>query len=90
VFAAAAGPGAVAPVRAPPRRCPVTYMYLYVEDVDGIISAGEVAEDCPWGMREAGLTDPGGTRCESDPRSGIHNREPGLMRSKIAVPLACH
>lgn len=36
---------------------PVTHVYLYVEDVDGIIPAGAVAEDCPWGMREARLTD---------------------------------
>jgi Glyoxalase superfamily protein len=48
---------------------PVTYVYLYVEDVDGIIPAGTVAENCPWGMREARLTDPTETRCESDPRS---------------------
>jgi catechol 2,3-dioxygenase-like lactoylglutathione lyase family enzyme len=39
---------------------PVTHVYLYVEDVDGIIPAGAVAGDCPWGMREARLTDPDG------------------------------
>jgi hypothetical protein len=39
---------------------PVTHVYLYVEDVDDIIPAGAVAEDCPWGMREARLTDPDG------------------------------
>ena len=39
---------------------PVTHVYLYVEDVDGVIPAGAVAEDCPWGMREARLTDPDG------------------------------
>ena len=39
---------------------PVTHVYLYVEDVDSIIPAGAVAEDCPWGMREARLTDPDG------------------------------
>ena len=39
---------------------PVTHVYLYVEDVDRIIPAGTVAEDCPWGMREARLTDPDG------------------------------
>jgi catechol 2,3-dioxygenase-like lactoylglutathione lyase family enzyme len=39
---------------------PVTHVYLYVEDVDSVISAGAVAEDCPWGMREARLTDPDG------------------------------
>ena len=37
---------------------------------DCIIPAGAVAEDCPWGMREARLTDPDGTKCESDRRSG--------------------
>ena len=36
---------------------PVTHVYLSVEDVDGIIPAGAVAEDCPWRMREARLTD---------------------------------
>jgi hypothetical protein len=36
-------------------------VYLYVEDVDSsIIPAGTAAEDCPWGMREARLTDPDG------------------------------
>jgi len=39
---------------------PVTHVYLYVEDVDAVIPAGAVAEDCPWGMREARLTDPDG------------------------------
>ena len=39
---------------------PVTHVYLYVEDVDSIIPAGAVAEDCPWGTREARLTDPDG------------------------------
>jgi catechol 2,3-dioxygenase-like lactoylglutathione lyase family enzyme len=39
---------------------PVTHVYLYVEDVDGAIPAGSVAENCPWGMREARLTDPDG------------------------------
>jgi len=39
---------------------PVTYVCPYVEDVDSIIPAGAVAEDCPWGMREARLTDPDG------------------------------
>jgi catechol 2,3-dioxygenase-like lactoylglutathione lyase family enzyme len=39
---------------------PVTHVYLYVEDVDSIIPPGAVAQDCPWGMREARLTDPDG------------------------------
>ena len=39
---------------------PLTHVYLYVEDVDSIIPAGTIAEDCPWGMREARLTDPDG------------------------------
>ena len=39
---------------------PVTHVYLYVGDVDSVIPAGAVAEDCPWGMREARLTDPDG------------------------------
>lgn len=39
---------------------PVTHMYLYVDDVDSDVPAGTVAEDCPWGMREARLTDPDG------------------------------
>ena len=39
---------------------PDTHVYLHVEDVDDIIPAGAVAEDCPWGMREARLTDADG------------------------------
>jgi uncharacterized membrane protein (DUF2068 family)/catechol 2,3-dioxygenase-like lactoylglutathione lyase family enzyme len=39
---------------------PRTHAYLYVEDVDRSIPAGAAAEDCPWGMREARLTDPDG------------------------------
>ena len=39
---------------------PVTHVYLYVEDVDGVIPAETVAEDCPRGMREARLIDPDG------------------------------
>jgi catechol 2,3-dioxygenase-like lactoylglutathione lyase family enzyme len=39
---------------------PVTHVYLYVENVDGIIPAGAVAEDCLWGMREVRLADPDG------------------------------
>lgn len=39
---------------------PVTHVYLYVEDVDSTIPAGSVAENCPWGMREARPTDPDG------------------------------
>jgi len=35
-------------------------VHLYVEDVDSVISAEAAAEDCPWGMREARLTDPDG------------------------------
>jgi catechol 2,3-dioxygenase-like lactoylglutathione lyase family enzyme len=38
----------------------VTHVYLYVDDVDGIVPAGACTEDCPWGMREARLTDPDG------------------------------
>ena len=41
---------------------PVTHVYLYVEDVDAIHPAGAAAEDCPWGMREARLTDPDGNQ----------------------------
>jgi hypothetical protein len=37
-------------------------VYLYVEDVDGILPSGVAAEDCPWGMREARLTDPDGNQ----------------------------
>jgi catechol 2,3-dioxygenase-like lactoylglutathione lyase family enzyme len=51
---------------------PVTHVYLYVEDVDGIILAGAVAEDCPWGMREARLTDPDG----NEVRVGSPFRDP--------------
>ena len=51
---------------------PVTHVYLYVEDVDGMIPAGSVAEDCPWGMREARLTDPDG----NEVRVGSPLREP--------------
>ena len=36
------------------------HVYLYVHDVDSIIPAGAVAEDYPWGMREARLIDPDG------------------------------
>jgi catechol 2,3-dioxygenase-like lactoylglutathione lyase family enzyme len=39
---------------------PLTHVYLYVEDVDGIVIAGAVAQNCPWGMREARLADPDG------------------------------
>ena len=39
---------------------PVSHVYLYADDVDGIIGAGAVAGDCPWGMREARPTDPDG------------------------------
>src|SRR5215471_17846050 len=53
---------------------PITHVYLYVEDVDSIIPAGVVAEDCPWGMREARLTDPDGNEVRvGSPRRG---REP--------------
>jgi catechol 2,3-dioxygenase-like lactoylglutathione lyase family enzyme len=51
---------------------PVTHVYLYVEDVDGIIPSGAVAEDCPWGMREARLTDPDG----NEVRVGSPLRDP--------------
>ena len=40
----------------------VTHVYLYVEDVDSTIPPGSVAENCPWGMREARLTDPDGNK----------------------------
>jgi len=53
---------------------PVTHVYLYVEDVDGIIPDGAVAEDCPWGMREARLADPDGNLV----RVGSPLRDPGL------------
>jgi hypothetical protein len=39
---------------------PASHVYLYVEDVDRVIPPGAVAEDCPWDMREATLTDPDG------------------------------
>jgi catechol 2,3-dioxygenase-like lactoylglutathione lyase family enzyme len=39
---------------------PVTHVYLYVDDVDHSIPPEVIAEDCPWGMREARLTDPDG------------------------------
>jgi hypothetical protein len=68
---------------------PITHVYLYVEDVDGIIPAGAVAEDCPWEMRETRLTDPDGTRCESDPAPESGTGSPRLMSSKIVVPLTC-
>ena len=51
---------------------PVTHVYLYVEDVDSSIPAGMAAEDCPWGMREARLTDPDG----NEVRVGSPLREP--------------
>jgi catechol 2,3-dioxygenase-like lactoylglutathione lyase family enzyme len=52
---------------------PVTHVYLYVDDVDSSIPAGAVAEDCPWGMREARLTDPDG----NEVRLGSPLRNPG-------------
>lgn len=39
---------------------PASHVYLYVEDVDSSLPTGVAAEDCPWGMREARLTDPDG------------------------------
>jgi hypothetical protein len=51
-------------------------VYLYVEDVDRIIPAGAVAEDCPWGMREARLTDPDGNEVRVGSRSAIRNLQP--------------
>jgi hypothetical protein len=33
---------------------PVTHVYLYVEDVDGVILSEAVAEDCPWGCARPG------------------------------------
>jgi len=36
---------------------PASQVYLYVDDVDSVIPAEMTAEDCPWGMREARLTD---------------------------------
>ena len=70
---------------------PVTHVYLYVEDVDGVIPAGAVAEDCPWGMREARLTDPDGNRGASwIPAPGSGTGSPGLIGSKIFVSLERH
>jgi catechol 2,3-dioxygenase-like lactoylglutathione lyase family enzyme len=51
---------------------PVTHVYLYVEDVDATIPAETVAGDCPWGMREARLTDPDG----NEVRVGSPLRDP--------------
>jgi catechol 2,3-dioxygenase-like lactoylglutathione lyase family enzyme len=39
---------------------PSSHVYLYVEDVDSAVPPGTAPEDCPWGMREARLTDPDG------------------------------
>ncbi len=40
---------------------PGTQVYLYVDDVDGLVGRlGVSAEDQPWGMREARVTDPDG------------------------------
>ena len=39
---------------------PASHVYLYVEDADSCLPPGAAAEDCPWGMREARLTDPDG------------------------------
>ncbi len=52
----------------------VTHVYLYVDDVDSIIPAGAVAEDCPWRMREARLTDPDGNEVRVG--SPLPEREP--------------
>lgn len=53
---------------------PVTHVYLYVEDIDSVIPAGAVAEDCPWGVREARLTDPDGNEVRVGSRSGRRHR----------------
>lgn len=37
-----------------------SHVYLYVEDVDSVVGPAALPEDCPWGMREARLTDPDG------------------------------
>jgi hypothetical protein len=53
---------------------PVTHVYLYVEDVDSVIPAGWAAEDCPWGMREARLTDPDPYNAQAERCVGMASR----------------
>jgi catechol 2,3-dioxygenase-like lactoylglutathione lyase family enzyme len=56
---------------------PVTHVYLYVDDVDSVIPAGALAEDCPWGMREARLRDPDGNEVRvGSPLSHTQSAEP--------------
>jgi catechol 2,3-dioxygenase-like lactoylglutathione lyase family enzyme len=53
---------------------PESHVYLYIEDVDSAVPLGAVAEDCPWGMREARLTDPDGNVVRIG--SPLREREP--------------
>jgi hypothetical protein len=48
---------------------PASHVYLYVEDADSSLPPATAAEDCPWGMREARLTDLTATSCTSVLRS---------------------
>ena len=48
---------------------PASHVYLYVEDADSSLPPAAAAEDCPWGMREARLTDLTATSCTSVLRS---------------------
>jgi hypothetical protein len=67
---------------------PATHVYLYVEDVDSIILAGMDAEDCPWGMREARLTDPDGNEVRVGSPLRNRNQQTQPDSSKIAGSLA--
>jgi hypothetical protein len=49
--------------------CPASHVYLYGEDADSSLPPAAAAEDCPWGMREARLTDLTATSCTSVLRS---------------------
>lgn len=69
---------------------PATHVYLYVEDVDSIIPAGMDAEDYPWGMREARLTDPDGNEVGVGSPLRNRNQQTQPDSSKIAGPLAGH
>jgi catechol 2,3-dioxygenase-like lactoylglutathione lyase family enzyme len=66
---------------------PVTHVYLYVEDVDSIIPGGPTAEDCPWGMREARLTDP--DRNEVRVGSPLREPKPAAQPNRRAEATAC-
>jgi Glyoxalase superfamily protein len=70
---------------------PVTHVYLYVEDVDGIIPAGGGRRGLPVGDARGKADRPRRERGTSwIPAPGSGTGIPGLTDSKIAVSFACH